>query len=78
MEAKIQTMKPIWEKTAGKFTVAEIVSMAIEVVIAVVANISFLVGVVEVTQSLLVYLLYALTGVALGRGPSLYMICGGR
>lgn len=70
VEAIVQTMKPIWDKTAGKITVAEIVSMAIGVVIAVVAKINFLAGVVDVTQPGLLYLLYALTGVALGRGPS--------
>ena len=65
-----QSGKPIWDKTAGKITTAEIVSMAIGVVIAVVAKINFLAGVVDVTQPVLLYVLYALTGVALGRGPS--------
>ncbi len=70
VEAIVQTMKPIWDKTAGKITTAEIVSMAIGVVIAVVAKINFLEGVVDITQPVLLYMLYALTGVALGRGPS--------
>ena len=70
VEAIVQTMKPIWDKTAGKITVAEIVSMGIGIVIAVVAKINFLAGVVDVTQSVLLYMLYVLTGVALGRGPS--------
>lgn len=70
VEAIVQTIKPIWDKTAGKITVAEIVSMCIGIVIAVVAKINFLAGVVEITQPLLLYVLYALTGVALGRGPS--------
>jgi len=62
--------KAAWDKTAGKITVAEIVSMGIGVVIAVVAKINFLAGVVDVTQPVLLYLLYILAGVALGRGPS--------
>ena len=70
VEAIVQTMKPIWNKTAGKITVAEFVSMGIGIVIAVVAKINFLAGVVEITQPVLLYVLYALTGVALGRGPS--------
>jgi len=70
VEAIVQAMKPIWDKTAGKISVAEIVSMAIGVVIAVVAKINFLAGVVDVTQPVLLYVLYVLTGVALGRGPS--------
>jgi hypothetical protein len=70
VEAIVQTLKPLWDKTAGKITVAEIVSMGIGVVIAVVAKINFLAGVVDVTEPVLLYVLYALTGVALGRGPS--------
>jgi hypothetical protein len=70
VEAIVQTMKPIWDKTAGKITVAEIVSMGIGIVIAVFAKINFLEGVVTISQPVLLYLLYALTGVALGRGPS--------
>ncbi len=70
VEAIVQTIKPIWDKTAGKITVAEIVSMALGVVIAVVAKINFLAGILDVTQPVLQYALYALTGVALGRGPS--------
>ena len=70
VEAIVQTMKPIWDKSAGKITTAEIVSMGIGVVLAVVAKINFLAGVLDVTQPVLLYLLYALTGVALGRGPS--------
>ena len=70
VEAIVQTMKPIWDKTAGKITIAEIVSMAIGILIAVVAKINFLAGVAEITQPVLLYVLYVLTGVALGRGPS--------
>lgn len=70
IEAIVQTMKPLWDKAAGKITVAEIVSMTIGILIAVVAKINFLAGVVEITQPVLLYVLYALTGVALGRGPS--------
>ena len=70
VEAIVQTLKPLWDKTAGKITVAEIVSMGIGVVIAVVARINFLAGVIDVTEPVLLYVLYVLTGIALGRGPS--------
>ena len=70
VEAIVQTLKPLWDKTAGKISVAEIVSMGIGVVIAVVAKINFLAGVIDVTQPVLLYELYVLTVVALGRGPS--------
>ena len=70
VEAIVQTIKPLWDKTAGQITIAEIVSMCIGIVIAIVAKINFLAGVVDVTQPVLLYVLYVLTGVALGRGPS--------
>lgn len=70
VEAIVQTIKPIWDKTAGKITIAEIVSMGIGVVIAVIAKINFLAGLIEITQPVLLYVLYSFTGVALGRGPS--------
>jgi len=70
VEAIVQTMKPIWDKTAGKISVAEIVSMGIGIVIAVFAKINFLAGVVDISEPVLLHVLYALTGIALGRGPS--------
>lgn len=70
VEAIVNVLKPIWDKSAGKISAAEIVSMAIGVVIAIVAKINFLAGVVNITEPVLVYLMYFLTGVALGRGPS--------
>lgn len=70
VEAIVQQLKPLWDKTAGKITVAEIVSMSLGVLIAIVAKINFLAGVVDITQPVLLYVMYALTGVALGRGPS--------
>ena len=44
--------------------------MCLGVLIAVVARINFLAGVVEISQPVLLYVMYVLTGVALGRGPS--------
>ncbi|HRX58625.1 MAG TPA: hypothetical protein P5075_07610 [Eubacteriales bacterium] len=70
IEAIVQQLKPFWDKTAGKITIAEIVSMCIGILIAVVAKVNFLAGVVEITQPVLLYAMYVLTGVALGRGPS--------
>ena len=70
VEAIVQQLKPLWDKTAGKVTVAEIVSMSLGVLIAIVAKLNVLAGVVDITQPVLLYVMYVLTGVALGRGPS--------
>ncbi|HWQ98939.1 MAG TPA: hypothetical protein VN538_12725 [Clostridia bacterium] len=70
IEAIINAIKPIWDKTAKKLTAAEIISMALGVIIAVIAKINLLSGAVSITDPALIYLLYVMTGVALGRGPS--------
>jgi hypothetical protein len=70
VEAIVQQLKPLWDKTAGKITVAEIVSMCLGVLIAIVAKINFLSGIIDIAQPVLLYMMYVLTGVALGRGPS--------
>ncbi len=70
IEAIVNVLKPLWDKSAGKITVAELVSMGVGVVIALVAKLNFMAGVVNITEPVLLYLMYALTGVALGRGPS--------
>lgn len=70
IEAIIQTIKPIWDKTAGKITPAEIASMGAGILIAVVAKINFMADIVSITEPVLLYLMYVLTGIALGRGPS--------
>jgi len=70
IEAIVNALKPIWDKSAKKLTAAEIVSMSIGVIFAVLAKINLLSDAVNITDPVLVYLLYVLTGVALGRGPS--------
>ncbi len=70
VEAVVQTLKPLWDKTAGTISIAEIISMAIGILVAVVAKINMLDGMVDIAQPVLLYVMYVLTGIALGRGPS--------
>ena len=69
VEAVMQAIKPIWNGDGEKLTVTEIISMAVGVAIAVAAKVNLLSGIVEVS-GWLVYVMYVLTGIALGRGPS--------
>ena len=71
IETIVNWIKPIWDKTATKVTTAEIVSMCIGIVIAVFAKINMLASYVTVSEPVLLYLFYILTGIGLGRGPSL-------
>ena len=70
IETVVNWLKPIWDKNAPRITAAEIVSMCIGVVVAVLAKINMMESFVSVTHPVLIYLLYACTGVGLGRGPS--------
>jgi hypothetical protein len=70
VEAVIQAIKPLWDKTAKPLTVPELISMGIGVVIALVGKIN-LIGALVITENIiLLYIFYILTGIAIGRGPS--------
>jgi hypothetical protein len=70
IEAIIQAVKPVFMPGAAKLSVWELVSMGIGVIIAVVGRFNLLAGMVTTDSTILLYVFYVLTGVALGRGPS--------
>lgn len=70
IEAVIQIFKPVWDKTAQPLSVPEWISMGVGVVIALLAKINMLEGMIPVDNIVLIYLFYIFTGIALGRGPS--------
>ena len=70
IEAVVQLVKPIWgEKLLGKLSVTEIVSMALGVLIAVLAKLN-IAEPLGVTAPALLYVMYIFTGMAMGRGAS--------
>lgn len=70
IEAIVQAVKPIWDKTAKKLTVAEIVSMVVGIVIAILAKMNFMATWVAFDSPILIFMMYVFTGIGLGRGPS--------
>lgn len=70
IEAIISIFKPIWNKEATPITVPEYISMILGVFIAVIAKLNLLDGLVMVDNTILLYLFYVMSGIALGRGPS--------
>lgn len=70
IEAIISIFKPIWNKEATPITVPEYISMVLGVFIAVIAKLNLLDGLVTVNNTILLYLFYVMSGIALGRGPS--------
>lgn len=73
LEAVVSTLKPIWSHDESKMSVAEYVSMALGIVIAVSCKIDMLSYVVDiqwVTPPWVCYLFYVMTGIAIGRGTN--------
>jgi len=70
IEAAIQAMKPIWNSEAKKLSVPECISMGAGILVAVLGKINMLDGLFVIEAPALLYVLYVLSGVALGRGPS--------
>lgn len=70
IEAAVEALKPIWKKDE-KMPIAQIVSMAIGIVIAIACKINMAQDFMPVDAPAWVgYIWYVLTGVAIGRGPS--------
>lgn len=70
IEAIVQLVKPLWgDAQIGKLTVTEIVSMALGVVVAVLAKLN-IADALGIAQPALLYVMYAFTGMAMGRGAS--------
>ncbi len=70
IEAVVQLVKPLWgEKMLGKLSITEIVSMALGVLIAVLAKLN-IAEPLGVMQPALLYVMYVFTGMAMGRGAS--------
>lgn len=70
IEAVVQAAKPIWNEEAKKLSIPELVSMGVGILIAVLAKVNLLEGLIVTESLVLLYFLYALSGIALGRGPS--------
>lgn len=70
IEAVMQAIKPLWgDASVGKLTVTEIVSIVLGVAIAVLAKLN-IAEVLNIQQPAVLYVMYAFTGVAMGRGAS--------
>ena len=70
IEAVVEALKPIWKKDE-KMPIAQTVSMAIGIVIAVACHINMVQDFMPADMPVWVeYIWYVLTGVAIGRGPS--------
>ena len=75
VEAIVSALKPVWKDGGKGLSVTEIVSIVIGVVLAVAMRIDLFTTLVDVdllweTPTWLDYVFYAMSGVAIGRGPS--------
>lgn len=70
IEALVQVVKPLYDKQAKRFVIPEIISVISGIVIAVIGKVNLLEGLIITDNLVGLYIIYALSGVALGRGPS--------
>ena len=75
VEAIVSAIKPIWKDGGKGLTVTEIVSIVIGVVLAVALRIDLFSAMVSTktaweTPAWVNYVFYAMSGIAIGRGPS--------
>ena len=71
IEGVISAIKPAWSRNGTEISVSEIVSMAIGVVIAVACRLNMLAGAMQIdAPEWFYYVLYIMTGIAIGRGPN--------
>ena len=70
LEAVIQGLKPLWNPTAKKLCVNQVVSMVLGMLLAIVGKFNLLDGMLSTENAALQYVLCAMTGISIGRGPS--------
>lgn len=70
IEALVQVIKPLYNEEAKKFSIPEIISVAAGILVAVIGKINLLEGLITTDNIVAIYILYGLSGIALGRGPS--------
>lgn len=71
IEAVVEAIKPLWKADGKSLTAAEMVSILIGMLVAVTCQINMLAPFVQLDAPVwMEYVFYALTGIALGRGPS--------
>ncbi len=70
IQATVQAFKPLWDKSAQWLTAPEFISIGIGIVIALVAKINMLDGLIADLPVAVEYIFCGLTGVGIGRGPS--------
>lgn len=70
IEALVQVIKPIYNAEAKRFSLPEIISVTAGIIVAVIGKVNLLSGLIFTDNVVGLYILYALSGIALGRGPS--------
>lgn len=70
IEALVQVIKPLYNKQAKRFSVPELISVVAGVIVAVIGKVNLLEGLIITDSIVGLYIIYGLSGIALGRGPS--------
>ena len=70
IEALVQVIKPLYNKQAKRFSVPELISVIAGIIVAVIGKVNLLEGLIITDSIVGLYIIYGLSGIALGRGPS--------
>lgn len=70
IEALVQVIKPLYNKQAKRFSVPELISVIAGILVAVIGKVNLLEGLIITDSIVGLYIIYGLSGIALGRGPS--------
>jgi hypothetical protein len=71
IQAVVEVLKKIWKPDTKQFSVPEIISICAGVLVGIVAEINLLDGLITPTNPVGLYIVYAISGVVLGRGGSI-------
>lgn len=70
IEALVQVIKPLYNKQTKRFSVPELISVIAGIIVAVIGKVNLLEGLIITDSIVGLYIIYGLSGIALGRGPS--------
>lgn len=70
IEALVQVIKPLYNKEAKKFSIPEIIAVISGIIVAVIGKVNLMEGLITTDNVVALYILYGLSGIALGRSPS--------
>ncbi len=71
LQSIVQVIKPLYDPEAKRFAIPEIISVCAGIIVGIIGEVNLLEGIFAPDSLVALYLLYAISGICLGRGGSL-------